>query len=191
MKLCEKYKDSWVVGVDLAGDESLPLDARHVAGFRKAKEMGLHVTVHAAESGPAANVEQAVLEMGAERIGHGYHVLDDARVYKLAKDRGLHFEACPTSSVFTSSNKFEDHAMQKFAEDGVSFSVNTDDPGIIGCDLTGEYDMTETEIGLTQHQIMRSVVCAAESAFLPPKERKELVETVKEKLAQFDPTFKL
>lgn len=97
VKLCERYKDSWVVGVDLAGDETLPLDARHVTGFRRAKEMGLHVTVHAAESGPAANVKQAVLEMGAERIGHGYHVLDDPSVYKLAKERGLHFEVRTTT----------------------------------------------------------------------------------------------
>jgi hypothetical protein len=92
VKLCAKYRDSLVVGVDMAGDESLPLDPRHVAGFHKAKEMGLHVTVHAAESGPASNVKQAVLEMGAERIGHGYNVLRETSVYQFAKDRGVHFE---------------------------------------------------------------------------------------------------
>jgi hypothetical protein len=35
------------------------------------------------------------------------------------------------------------------------------------------------------------VLCAAESAFLPPQEKKELIETVKEKLTKFDPTFKV
>ena len=91
MQLCAKYKDSWVVGVDLAGDESLPLDPRHVEGFRKARELGMHITVHAAESGPAHNVEQAV-KMGAERIGHGYRILKEPSVYQAAKERGLHFE---------------------------------------------------------------------------------------------------
>lgn len=70
------------------------------------------------------------------------------------------FQACPTSSVYTNSNRFEDHALQVFAKDGVSFSLNTDDPGVIDCDLTGEYQVAEERIGLTQHQIMRSVSLA-------------------------------
>ena len=176
VRLCDKYKGRGVVGVDIAGDELLPLDPRHVEGFRRAKELGMHVTVHAAESGPASNVREAVEKLGAERIGHGYHVLDDKSVYEFAKEKGVHFEvrvhmymhvyyqsiifhvqACPTSSVYTNSSTLEEHAIQVFAEDGVSFSLNTDDPGVINCSLTGEYDVAEEKIGLSQHQIMRSV----------------------------------
>lgn len=93
MKLCAKYADSWIVGVDLAGVEGCaPLDPRHIAGLRRAKELGMHITVHAAESGPASNVQQAILELGAERIGHGYRVLEEPRVYQFAKEKGVHFE---------------------------------------------------------------------------------------------------
>lgn len=92
VNLAAKYRGDYVVGVDIAGDELLPLDPRHVEGFQKAKELGLHVTVHAAESGPASNVREAVERMGAERIGHGYHVLDEQEVYQFAKDKRLHFE---------------------------------------------------------------------------------------------------
>ena len=46
--------------MDIAGNELLPLDQRHVQGFRDAKDNGLHVTVHAGESGPAANVRQVM-----------------------------------------------------------------------------------------------------------------------------------
>ena len=90
--LAKQFMSQGVVGVDIAGDELLPLDPRHIAGFQAARELGLHVTVHAAESGPASNVQQAVEVLGAERIGHGYHVLDDPAVYQLAKDKKLHFE---------------------------------------------------------------------------------------------------
>lgn len=92
VRLCEKYKESWVVGVDMAGDELLALDPRHVTGFKKARAAGLHVTVHAGESGPASNVKQAVEEMGAERIGHGYNVLKDPEIYEFAKKNKVHFE---------------------------------------------------------------------------------------------------
>ena len=58
MKLAVKYHHRGVVGVDIAGDELLPMDPRHIEGFKEAKKKGLHITVHAAESGPASNVTQ-------------------------------------------------------------------------------------------------------------------------------------
>ena len=60
--------------------------------LQRAKQAGLHITVHAAESGPAENVRQAIELLGAKRIGHGYHVLEDSAVYQLAKDTDVHFE---------------------------------------------------------------------------------------------------
>jgi len=76
----------------MAGNELLPLKPEHVVGFHAAKEHGLHVTVHAGESGPASNVRQAIELLGAERIGHGYHVVDDDAVYQFAKEKKVHFE---------------------------------------------------------------------------------------------------
>lgn len=96
VKLAERYKGQ-VVGVDMSGDELKPLHQNHLAGFQRARELGLHVTVHAAESGPAENVREAIEKLGAERIGHGYHVLDDLKVYELAKARGVHFEVSELS----------------------------------------------------------------------------------------------
>ena len=58
VKLAVKHRDRGVVGVDIAGDELLPMDQRHIEGFKEAKRMGLHITVHAAESGPASNVTE-------------------------------------------------------------------------------------------------------------------------------------
>ena len=41
--------------------------------------------------------------MCAERIGHGYHVLEDEELYRRCiKDR-VHFECCPSSSYLTGS----------------------------------------------------------------------------------------
>ena len=45
----------------------------------------------------------------------------------------------------------------RFAADKVSFSLNTDDPGVMLCDLNGEYLVAERDIGLTEEQIKQSV----------------------------------
>ncbi len=92
VKLAQDFKSRGVVGVDIAGDELKPLDPRHVEGFKKAKELGFNITIHAGESGPAANVKTAIEELGATRIGHGYHVIDDESIYQLAREKGIHFE---------------------------------------------------------------------------------------------------
>lgn len=112
-ELAVQYQFRGVVAVDIAGDETLPMDQSFINAFQKAKKLGLHITVHAGESGSAANVKEVCVEsyedailshisiliafqaiecLGAERIGHGYHVIDDISVYNLARERHVHFE---------------------------------------------------------------------------------------------------
>ena len=47
-----------MVGVDIAGDELLPLDPKQRQALLKARASGLHLTMHAGESGPPDNVRQ-------------------------------------------------------------------------------------------------------------------------------------
>ena len=52
-------------------------------------------TVHAGEDGPSENVKIAIEQMYAERIGHGYRVMQDQELYdKCLKEYNIHFEAC-------------------------------------------------------------------------------------------------
>eukprot|EP00929_Paragymnodinium_shiwhaense_P071532 TRINITY_DN36355_c0_g1_i2.p1 TRINITY_DN36355_c0_g1~~TRINITY_DN36355_c0_g1_i2.p1 ORF type:complete len:415 (-),score=81.65 TRINITY_DN36355_c0_g1_i2:361-1605(-) len=93
-----------VVGFDSAGPEDhlAASPSPFVAAFRKAKDAGLGITMHAGELGGPANVRYAVSEaFGAKRIGHGYAVPKDADLMRELRDRGIHIEACPTSSMET------------------------------------------------------------------------------------------
>ena len=60
--------------------------------LQRAQEGGLHITVHAGESGSADNVREAIVKLHAERIGHGYKTVQDPEVYDLAKRCQTHFE---------------------------------------------------------------------------------------------------
>lgn len=40
---------------------------------------------------------------GAERIGHGYRVIEDEDVYQMCLREDVHFEVCPHSSYLTGS----------------------------------------------------------------------------------------
>ena len=82
LKLCQRYNKD-IVGMDMAGDENCAdFGAKERELFAEAKSTGVHRTVHAGEDGPADNVRKAIDELHAERIGHGYHVVDDPTLYK-------------------------------------------------------------------------------------------------------------
>ena len=108
-RLCVKYRDQGVVGIDVAAGDGEGLNPEDpdmfnsttIKVFTDAKELGINRTVHAGEDGPAKCVEQVLSKLFAQRIGHGYRFLEDEELYaKCLKDR-VHFETCPTSSILT------------------------------------------------------------------------------------------
>ncbi|XP_067936444.1 adenosine deaminase-like isoform X2 [Watersipora subatra] len=181
VRLCEKFRDRGVVGIDLAGDENAvehghPTDPRHFKAFKLAKEKNIYRTVHAGENGSAAVVEEAVDKLFANRIGHGYRVLPDKELYDRLKAERMHFECCPCSSVFTGAcgPDFSKHPIKTFANDGVSFSLNTDDPVVTGTTLSDEFVVAETKVGIARERLIQTILDGAENAFLLPHEKSEL-----------------
>lgn len=180
LDLCVKYKNDGVVGIDIAGDEAQELASfSDIEIFKKAKELGIHRTVHAGEAGPASNVSVAIQEMYAERIGHGYHIVDDETIYKNILSSEIHFEVCPYSSYLTGSVSHDIiHPVVRFAEDNLSFSINKDDTTIIGKTLDDEYDLLR-KLGLTDVHFTRANFNAAKSSFLSEEEKRELILKLK------------
>ena len=132
-----------VVGMDLAGNEWTrhSKTSQFVPCFRHAKfDLGLNTTIHVGETLPwplRSHTEQdvwiAAVEMGVDRIGHGYAMsLSSATVNTTIADavrsRGIHLEACP----YTAEGEGSIKAIGVFRDLNFSFGINTDDP-CIGC----------------------------------------------------------
>ena len=65
--------------LDLGGDELNFPGVLFVEHFRTAREAGWQVTVHAGEADGAQSIWQAILDLGAQRIGHGIRAVEDRR----------------------------------------------------------------------------------------------------------------
>jgi len=184
-RLAKCYQNHGVVAVDVAGDDK-PCDGTNTApeikqAFNEAKNGGLHRCAHAGENGCAASVTEAVNDMFAERIGHGYHILDEDEVYDDMKQRNMHFELCPLSSKLTGSvvAEWEKHPIHRFIADNVNFSINTDDPTVTGQWKVDEEKMLKTFACLTSDQLEAANLRAASAAFLPEGEKEELMNHVR------------
>lgn len=169
-------RDRGVVALDLAGDEANFPGELFVRHFQEAREAGLHTIAHAGEAAGAASVRQAVLELGAERIGHGVRAVEDPAVLDLLAGRRVPLEVCPTSNLQTSTvPDYRSHPLPALLRRGIACTLNTDDPSISGIDLAHEYRVAADELGLSPAEIRRLQETAVEAAFLSPAERAELL----------------
>jgi adenosine deaminase len=170
------YQENFVA-IDLAGDEANYPGEMFVAHIRRARDSGWRVTVHAGEAAGPESVWQAVRELGAERIGHAVHALQDMHLIDYLAVKGVGIEANLTSNVQTSTvEDYPSHPLRRFLELGLLATINTDDPGISGIDLRYEYEVAAPAAGLSQEQIFQAQRNALEVAFLSEHEKQELVE---------------
>jgi len=168
-------RERGVVALDLAGDEAGYPGELFVRHFQEAREAGLHTIAHAGEAAGAASVRQAVLGLGAERIGHGIRAIEDPAVLDLLAERRIPLEVCPTSNLHTSTVRdYRSHPLPALLRRGIRCTLSTDDPSISGLDLAHEYRVASEELRLSAAEIRRMQETAVEAAFLTPEERAEL-----------------
>lgn len=165
-----------VVGFDLAGDELLyPALEPHVSAFAIARASGLGITCHAAEAGPASAARQAVELLGATRIGHGAHIVDDPAVLAWCADHGVVVEVCPTSNVFTGAiARLEDHPEAAFRAAGVILVLGDDNPVQTGTDLATERAVLQQAFSWHADDLAALDRASVAAAFLEDDDRERL-----------------
>jgi len=166
-----------IVAVDLAGDEARFPARLFKEHFKRVRDAGLHVTIHAGEADGPHSVWSAIRDLGAERIGHGFRAIEDPALVAYLAEQGIGLETCPTSNLHISAVKnYASHPIKQLADRGVKFCLNTDDPGISAIDISHEYDVAAPAVGLTPKQIHQSQLYALEMAFLSSDEKSTLLD---------------
>lgn len=164
-----------ITALDLAGDEKNWPAELFVEHFRRGRDAGWAITVHAGEAGGAASVWAAIRELGATRIGHGVRAIDDPALLDYIAENRIGLELNLTSNVQTSTvPSLAAHPMRHFLERGLLATLNTDDPVISGIDLAFEYHQAAPRAGLTASAIRQAQANALAIAFLTDAEREAL-----------------
>ncbi|MGD0709143.1 MAG: adenosine deaminase [Anaerolineaceae bacterium] len=165
-----------IIALDLAGDEIHYPGELFVEHFRRARDAGWHITVHAGEAAGPKSVWQAIRQLGAERIGHAVHAPEDPRLIDYLREHQIGIESNLTSNVQTSTVAgYASHPLKFFIEQGLKASINTDDPGISAIDLHYEYEIAAPKAGLSPAQIREAQHNALETAFLSAEEKQALL----------------
>jgi adenosine deaminase len=174
LSACLAHADK-LVAIDLAGDElgfPGPLFESH---FRRVRDAGLHITVHAGEAAGADSIWHAIRALGAERIGHGVKAIQDPVLMNYLAEQGIGIESCLTSNIQTSTvANYASHPLRHFLAHGIKACLNTDDPAVEGIELPYEYQVAAPAAGLTPQEIQQAQRNGLELAFLSPEEKQAL-----------------
>ncbi len=178
-RLAVDFKDSGVVGFDLAGGEAGHPASDHQAAFAHALEHGLACTCHAGEGAGADSVADALHSCRVHRIGHGTRLGEDPALLAEVRDRGIGIECCLTSNIQThAAASFDTHPLRRYFDAGVQVSLNTDNRLMSGTDLLTEYGLAAKHLDFTLDELARLARNGFVGSFLPDRERAAMLERV-------------
>jgi len=156
-----RYKSRGVIGIDLAGTETRPLElqdgvARYARMFDKAREAGLGTTIHTGETANTSGegVIAVLKHLKPDRIGHGVRAAYNEEALQRLADTGTVLEICPTSNLHTRAVRHLEEfkfILGTFLEAGVPITVNTDGTYLCGTSLQREFKLL-TESGILNAQ---------------------------------------
>lgn len=158
-----------VVGIDLCGDPLSGDMNDFLPQFLRAKEAGLKITVHIAET--PENTEEDTLKLlsfGPSRLGHATFL--SAKAQDVVVKERIPVEICLTSNILCKTAKsLDDHHIRWFLARNHPISICTDDILPFRNSLVGEYALLLAEppfgLGLSEDEIKRIAEMGFESRF--------------------------
>src|SRR3989339_259411 len=146
-----------IVGFDLAGQEDGFPAKNHWKAYQFVHENFMHKTVHAGEAYGAESIFQAITELHADRIGHGYYLFDKNRIIapeildkdiyinaltKYIAENRITIEVCLTSNMQTnpSIGKLENHQFAQMRQARLCTTFCTDNRAVSKTTVTNEIE---------------------------------------------------
>ncbi|MFZ5518532.1 MAG: adenosine deaminase family protein [Candidatus Zhuqueibacterota bacterium] len=173
-----------VMGLDLAGAEHGNPAKDHKQAFQFAHQHFLAKTVHAGEAYGPPSIFQAITELYAERIGHGYYLFDATRfedrkiedrekyiedLCQYIADRRVTIEVCLTSNLQTNPllKRIEDHSFQKMVDHKLSTTICTDNRTVSKTTVTNEILLALRSFNLRPKTLKNIIVYGFKRSFFP------------------------
>ncbi|HET9553110.1 MAG TPA: adenosine deaminase [Anaeromyxobacteraceae bacterium] len=191
-ELAVAYKGKGVVGFDLAGAEEGNPPRHHREALQLILDNNVNLTIHAGEAYGPESIAQAVHVCGAHRIGHGVRLRESGDLLNYVNDHRLPLEMCPSSNVQTGSvTGLAAHPLRFYFDFGLRVTVNTDNRLITDTTCTKELMLAHRELGFTLDDLCTLVVQGFKSAFLPFREKADVLARVNEEIAAVRERFAL
>jgi adenosine deaminase len=184
-KLAVAYRDSGVVGFDIAGAEAGFPPTRHLDAFEYLRRENYHFTIHAGEAFGLPSIWEAIQWCGADRLGHGVRIVDDisdeglGRLAQYVRDKRIPLEMCPSSNVQTgAAPSIAEHPIGLLRRLYFRVTVNTDNRLMSDTSMSREMSLLADAFGYGWADLQWFTINAMKSAFIPFDERLAIINDV-------------
>ncbi len=171
-----------VIGIGMDSTERGIDPETFAPAYELAPAAGLRRTAHQGEDSPAAAIATAVDVLGCERIDHGISVVGDPELVRRLADRRLPFTVCPNANVRINPDvvaDLADHVYPAMRDAGLLATLNTDDPALVGLDLTQEYELTAATFGYSAEQMVEISLDGIAGSWLDDTDASVLADEVR------------
>lgn len=152
--ILELLKTRFFNGIDLTSTENSIPNAQFIEFYDLANSLDMTTKVHAGEQLGAEYIKQCIYDFNPKQIQHGIHIVEDEAVMKLAKEKDIIFNVCPTSNVILGyANSIKEHPIKKMVDFGLKVTIATDDLLFFDSDINSEYLKLYKEQVLTVEQL--------------------------------------
>nr|WP_203684143.1 adenosine deaminase [Actinoplanes siamensis] len=202
-ELAVRFRDTGVVGFDIAGAEAGFPPTRHLDAFEYLQRENFHFTIHAGEAFGLPSIWEAIQWCGADRLGHGVRLVDDiaavpdgpsavtatggtaaappvlGRLAAYVRDKRIPLELCPSSNVQTgAAESIAAHPIKLLHDLRFRVTVNTDNRLMSGTSMSREMSLLVDSFGWGWAELQWLTINAMKSAFVPYDERLALINEV-------------
>lgn len=146
--------------------------------YASASAKGIPLTAHAGEEGDPTYISTA-LELGAQRIDHGIRVVEDPTLMKRVAEEGILLTVCPLSNVrLRTVDSLKNVPIRTFLDNGVHFSINSDDPAYFGGYILDNYCAVQEAFGLSVREWRRIAETSVKKSWVGDDRKDELLRRI-------------
>ena len=159
------------IGVGLDSSEMGHPPLKFARLFKRCREMGFKLCLHAGEEGPPAYVREALFEIGADRIDHGNRAMEDEGLIAALKDNQVPLTSCPLSNLaLCVIDDVSQSPVRDMLEAGLHVTVNSDDPAYFGGYMNQNYTAVTDKLALSDAQLIQLAKNSFTASFLSEQE---------------------
>lgn len=177
-KLAVAWKHRGVVAFDLAGAEQDHPAKRHLESFYHVMNNNQNVTIHAGEGVGPGSIHQALHRCGANRIGHGTRLEEDADLMAYVADNRVPLEICLSSNLQSCVvPDLAHHPFRFYFKEGVRVSLNCDNTLFAETTPLRELRLAVDTFDLTLLETEHLLLNGFKSAFMSEREKGAMVQS--------------
>ncbi len=135
-----------------------------------------NVTIHAGEGFGPASIHEALHRCGANRIGHGVRLEEDADLMAYVADNRVPLEICLSSNLQSCViDNLAQHPFRYYLREGLRVSLNTDNTLFASTSPAQELRLAVDTFDLTLLETESLLLNGFKSAFMPARAKGKMV----------------